>query len=48
VSYGVYNDSSGPIMTNVTATGNGIIDSYGMYSLNSSPTARDSMISGGA
>ena len=48
LNYGVGNFvSSSPTMTNVTATGSGGLFSYGVYSNSSSPTIRNSSITGG-
>ena len=47
LNYGVGNfDSSSPTMTNVTATATGGIFSYGVYNSSSSPTIRNSSITG--
>ena len=47
-NYGVWNISSSPQMTSVTASASGGTNNYGVYNDLSSPTIQDSIINGGA
>jgi hypothetical protein len=44
ISFGVYNDTSSPTMTNVTVNASGGTSNYGVYNDASSPTIQNSTI----